>query len=474
MSDSATLDLVGLARDARDAKPSAFHGVDVPSYADIINCMHCGLCLPQCPTYQITQLERHSPRGRIRLIKTIADGGLDVTPAFAESMHFCLLCRACETACPAGVKYGELAEAARAQIELSGAVKTAKRTFLRWLFFRQIFPHPWALRLLGKLTWMHLHLVRPVVRGTGLIRLLPKRLQRLEAMTPSVSWRPGRRLMREVNPPEGAPRFRVGLLEGCLMDITFADEQYDTMAALRHNGCEVVMPRGQVCCGSLLGHCGDMEQARALAKRNIEVFERAGIDYLVLNSAGCGSFMREYGHLLHDDPAWAPRAAALGAKVRDIAEFLMEIGPKPPTVPIRRRATYHEACHLVHGQKVSAAPRELLAMIPGIEWVELPEATWCCGSAGIYNITNTEDSMKFLARKMDNIEKVRPEIIATGNPGCIIQIRLGCAERGLRAEVVHPVTLLREAYGLEGPPAGFTGRGRRRNRFAVEETALAR
>lgn len=446
MSATSTLDLVDLARGARGA-PSAFQGVDIPSYTDIINCMHCGLCLPHCPTYAVTGLEKHSPRGRIRLIKEIADGRLELSAAFAETMHFCLLCRACETACPAGVKYGELAEAARAQIEASGVVRTAKRSLLRWLFFRQIFPRPWALRLLTKLTWVHLHLIRP----TGLMRLMPRRLRQLEAMTPAVAWRPGRRLMGEVNPPDGERRFRVGLLEGCLMDSLFPQEQFDTMAVLRHHGCEVVMPRGQVCCGSLLAHNGDMEGARALARRNIEVFERAEIDYLVLNSAGCGAFLREYGHVLRDDPAWRVRAETLAAKVRDVTEFLAEIGPRAPTVPIRRRLTYHEACHLVHGQRVSAAPRQLLAMIPGLEIVELPEATWCCGSAGIYNITNTEDSMKFLARKMDNIASVAPDLIATGNPGCMAQIRAGVAQRGLRAEVVHPVTLLREAYGLPGP-----------------------
>lgn len=444
-----SIDLVETARRA-SARPSAFQGIDIPSYEDTINCMHCGLCLPHCPTFSLTQLERHSPRGRIRLIKSIADGQLDVTPAFAETMSFCLLCRACETACPAGVKYGELAEAARAQIETSGVLRSPRRSFVRWLFFRQIFPRPWALRLLGKATWLHLHLGRPLLRGTGLIRLLPKRLQRLEALTPAVSWRPGRALMREVNRPEGTPRARVGLLEGCLMDITFAQEQYDTMAVLRHSGCEVVMPRGQVCCGSLLGHCGDLEQARRQAKRNIEVFERAQIDALVINSAGCGSFLREYGHLLHGEPAWAERAARFAAKVRDVCEFLVELGPKPPAVPLAARITYHEACHLVHGQRVSSAPRQLLQMIPGLEWVELPEATWCCGSAGIYNITNTADSMKFLARKMDNIERVAPGVIATGNPGCMVQIRAGCEQRGLRARVAHPISLLREAYGL--PP----------------------
>lgn len=444
----ATLDLVGLARqDEAHRKQSAFHGLDVPSYGDIINCMHCGLCLPACPTYSITHLEKHSPRGRIRLIKSIADGDLDVTREFANTMNFCLLCRACETACPAGVKYGELAEAAVAQIEESNVLRSPKRNFLRWLFFRQIFTHRWALRLLSKMVWMHLHLIRP----TGIMNLMPRGLREMEAMSPNVAWTPGRKLMREVNPPKGEKRYRVALLEGCLMDSCFAQEQYDTMAVLCQNGCEVVMPRDQGCCGSLLAHNGDMDGARALAKRNIVAFEKANVDYLVINSAGCGAFIREYHHALRNEPEWAERAKALVDKTRDVSEFLAEIDLVEPTVPIRKRATYHAACHLEHAQKVSAQPRALMAKIPGMEIVELPEATWCCGSAGIYNITNREDSMKFLKRKMDNIETTGAEIIITGNPGCMGQIQYGVRQRGLKATVAHPVTLLREAYGIPGP-----------------------
>jgi glycolate oxidase iron-sulfur subunit len=233
--------------------------------------------------------------------------------------------------------------------------------------------------------------------------------------------------------------------------VTYPEQSFDTMAVLRHHGCEVSMPRGQTCCGSLLGHSGELEASRALARRNIEIFEKARVDHIVISVAGCGSFMREYDHLLKDDPAWARRAQAFTVKVRDVSEFLMEIGPREPTVPIRRRLTYHESCHLVHGQKISEQPRQLLALIPGLEVVDLPEASWCCGSAGIYNITRTEDSLKFLARKMDNVEKTGADLIATGNPGCLAQIQHGCRDRGHRADVVHPVTLLREAYGLEGP-----------------------
>jgi glycolate oxidase iron-sulfur subunit len=440
-----SLDLVATA------KRSAFHGVDIPNHTDIINCMHCGLCLPHCPTYGETLRERDSPRGRIRLIKTIAEGDLEITPAFAETMSFCLLCRACETACPAGVKYGELAEAARAQIEKSGVLATPGRSFVRALLLRGLIAHPSRLRIVARLMWVGQHTLRPVLRAVGFMRLLPKRLRTLDTMAPEIPAHFTRGILPDVMRPEGEVRGRVGLLQGCLADVTYPEYNHDTAHVLVHHGFEVMLPRGQTCCGSLLGHTGELEAARELAKRNIEVFEKAQIDHLVLNVAGCGSFVRAYDHLFHDDPAWADRAKAFAAKVRDVSEFLAEIGPKEPTVPIRRRLTYHEACHLVHGQGVSSQPRQLLALIPGLEIVELPEATRCCGSAGIYNIARTEDSLKFLKRKMDNVEKTGANLIATGNAGCLAQIQFGCRDRSIDADVVHPISLLREAYGLPGP-----------------------
>lgn len=447
------LDLVDTAKRA-----SAFTGVDIPDQTDIINCMHCGLCLPHCPTYEATKLERDSPRGRIRLIKTIAEGDLEITEAFAETMEFCLLCRACETACPAGVKYGELAEAARTQIEKSGVNRTLKRSVLKALLLKGLVAHPRALRLAARLMWLNQHTVVALMRRTGLMRLMPRRVQKLDVMAPRFPAHFTAGLMDDHCPvPEGSPRARVGLLRGCLADVTYPELNFDTMQVLRHHGCEVVLPQGQTCCGSLLGHTGDLETARRLARQNIDAFERAEIDFLVINISGCGSFIREWDHLLRDDPDYAERAKAFVKKVRDVTEFLVEIGPKEPTVPIRRRLTYHEACHLVHGQKVSGPPRQLLQMIPGLEFTELPEATWCCGSAGVYNLTRTEDSMTFLERKMDNVETTKADLIATGNAGCHAQIEHGIQMRGLSAEVAHPITLLREAYGLPGP----RGRGPR-------------
>ncbi|MBN1475581.1 (Fe-S)-binding protein [Candidatus Sumerlaeota bacterium] len=461
-SPSHSLDLVDQARRrASDPLPSAFQGVDIPRHGDIINCMHCGLCLPHCPTYTLTGEEKHSPRGRIRLIKTIAEGGLEITPGFVESMHFCLLCRACETACPAGVKYGELAEAARAQIEISGVLRSRKRSILRALLLRGLLTRPRLLRVVARLLWINQWTFQALARRTGLMRLMPRRLRELDALAPRIPGRFTRAMVPETVRPEGKPRCRVGLLQGCLADVVYPELNHDAMQVLRHHGCEVVMPRGQTCCGSLLGHNGELEAARRQARRLIEVFERAEVDWLVITTAGCGSFIREYGHLLSGDPDWAERARALAQRVRDISEILVELGPRVPTVPIHRRLTYHEACHLRHGQGIAEPPRQLLALIPGLEIVELPESSWCCGSAGIYNITNTDDAEQLLERKMKNIVSTGADLIATGNPGCMGQIQHGCRSRGLALDVVHPITLLRESYGLPGPPSGLLGRPRR-------------
>jgi glycolate oxidase iron-sulfur subunit len=447
-----SLDLIDIARRKRDSAASPFDGVDIPSYADIMTCVHCGACMPVCPTYSITHLEKDSPRGRIRLIKAIADGKLDVTEPYADALYFCLLCRACETACPAGVKYGELAEAARAQIEREHVYRGLFRRILRTVFLRGIFTRPRLLRLLGHGVRFYGNFIQPIIHGTGLVRLLPKRLREMEAMTPAVPKRFGVQMIPETSPALREKRFRVGVLSGCVMDIAFADVNWDTVAVLRHNGCEVVVPREQVCCGSLHAHNGDMETARRLAKRNIKVFERANVDWIMLNSAGCGAWMKEYGHAFADDPEWAERARRFSEKVIDISKFLVDRGMKDPVKPVERRATYDDACHLLHGQGISAEPRELLSRIPGLEMIPLEESSWCCGSAGIYNLTNTEDSMNILDRKMENIRATGADLVLTGNPGCIVQIRHGVKRHGLRAEVLHPVTVLREAYGLEPSP----------------------
>jgi glycolate oxidase iron-sulfur subunit len=273
-------------------------------------------------------------------------------------------------------------------------------------------------------------------------------------LTPVISTTFSSDLLAEVIRPKGQPRYRVGFLTGCIMDVAFADINLDTVKLLLHHGCEVVVPRGQACCGSLQAHNGDMVTARRMARQNVSLFERDDLDYIVMNSAGCGAFMKEYGHVFADDPALRDRAEKVSKKVRDITEFLVETGFRPSNGEggaldasgkkrfSGKRVTYHDACHLVHTQRISQQPRQLLKMVPGIDLVELAESTWCCGSAGIYNVVHYDDSMKLLDRKIENIKSARPDIIVTGNPGCLVQIQHGLRKEGLAIELQHTATFL--------------------------------
>lgn len=429
-------------------KTSAFTGVDVPSYDVIVNCMHCGLCLPHCPTYAVTGMESSSPRGRIRLIKSVADGDLPISEKFIEEMDFCLDCQACETACPAGVRYGSLVEAARAQIFQQGHEPgirfLAKKLFLGW-FFRS----PSRLHALARiLRWFQRSGIQTLIAKTRLLSLLSAKLQNAQSITPPISSAFSRDLLPEVLTPHDKVKHRVAFLTGCIMDIAYSDVNQDTVDLLLKHGCEVHVPKGQICCGSLQAHNGDTVTARGLAKQNIMVFEQLQVDAVVMNSAGCGAYMKEYSHVFQDDPEWRDRAEVLSGKVKDITEFLFETGFHPATERAflrGKRVTYHDACHLVHTQKISEQPRRLLKSIPGISYVELAEASWCCGSAGIYNITRYDDSMKFLSRKVEHLKAARPDFIVTGNPGCMAQIQHGLQEAGLRAELVHTASFLRRA-----------------------------
>ncbi|HTY35472.1 MAG TPA: (Fe-S)-binding protein [Bacteroidota bacterium] len=440
---------------------SAFHGVDIPDYEVLTNCMHCGLCLPTCPTYALTGLEKSSPRGRIRLIKAVADGELPITENFVKEMNFCLDCQACETACPAGVKYGSLVEAARAQIYRGGHEgwfsDFIKKWMLEWVFLKQgrLKFIAWFMRLYDRsgMKWF--------LQKTGLLRVISPKLDSVQPLSPSISTRFSSDVLPEFISPVGPPRYRVGFLTGCIMDVAFADVNIDTINLLLHHDCAVIVPQGQACCGSLQAHNGSIDAAREMAKQNIVLFDRDDIDYIVLNSAGCGAYMKEYAHVFADDPEWRVRASRVSAKVRDLTEFLMETGywPQKPgravfTMEGRsdvsssapgikgKRVSYHDACHLVHTQKISVQPRQLLKSIPGIVITELPESTWCCGSAGIYNVVHYEDAMKLLDRKIENIKTVNPDIIVTGNPGCMLQIQHGLSQEGLNVELMHTATFL--------------------------------
>ena len=415
--------------------------------------MHCGLCLPTCPTYDATKLERHSPRGRIALMRAIADERLEPTKTFADEMYYCLGCLACMTACPAGVDYAELFEKARAEAESSRVLASPTRSLIRSLTLRGLFMDLNRLKLLGRVMqlWQGLGL-QSAVRRLGFTRLLPRRWRELEAMTPPVRPAWTEDLVSPVTPARGVRRFRVALLAGCAQDLIFSDVNHDTAEVLARNGCEVVTPPDQHCCGSLHAHNGEWGMAQALARRNIDQFPPESFDAIISNAGGCGSHLKHYARLLADDVRYVERARLWDAKVKDIHEWLAFTGIKPPPAVAgtantpQQVVTYHESCHLCHGQKVSAQPRALLRAIPGVRLVELPEATWCCGSAGIYNLTQPEMAGQLLRRKVDHIVATRAQVVATGNPGCLLQLINGCRERGVEIRVAHPITLLAEAY----------------------------
>ena len=427
---------------------SAFKGVDITNYDVLTNCMHCGLCLPTCPTYALTGLEKSSPRGRIRLIKAVADGDLSITDAFVQEMNFCLDCQACETACPAGVKYGSLVEAARTQIyrekHESLFARLVKKSLLEWALFRQ-----GRLKALARMLRIYEQSgLKWFLEKTRILRAFAPKLHSVQPLSPTISSVFSSEVLPEVLKPEGTPRYRVGFLTGCIMDVAFADVNLETVKLLLHHGCEVVVPREQACCGSLQAHNGSMDAAREMAKRNMLLFDRDELDFIVLNSAGCGAFMKEYAHLFAGDPDWSERARRISSRVLDLTEFLAQSGYRP--TPVRKafegkRVSYHDACHLAHTQKITQQPRQLIKMVPGIQFVEIPESTWCCGSAGIYNIVHYEDSMKLLDRKIENIAQVAPDVIVTGNPGCLLQIQHGLRQRGMNIELMHTATFLWKA-----------------------------
>ncbi len=419
-------------------------------YSVLQQCIHCGMCLPTCPTYDETKLERNSPRGRIALMRSIAEGALDVTRAFGDEMYFCLGCLACETVCPAGVNYAEMFENARADIERAGVLKNPQRTLVRALTLRWIFTRPRVLRALGRLLYFYQKSgLEKVVRTLARIALLPRRWRELETLTPRVCREFSDALIAPVEPAI-AKKYRVGMLTGCVQDLTFSDVNRDTVDALRVNGCEVATPRAQFCCGSLHAHNGELELAREMARRNIDSFDLHEIDAIISNAAGCGSHLKNYAHLLRDDPTYAERAAIWSAKLRDVHEWLVEIGLRAVDGNGETLVTYHEACHLCHAQKISSAPREVMRAVRDLRLIELPEATWCCGSAGVYNITQPEMSQKLLLRKVKQIVSTGASIVASANPGCTIQLRAGLREQGNQICVAHPISLLAEAYREAG------------------------
>ncbi len=418
-------------------------------------CVHCGFCLPSCPTYRTLGVEMDSPRGRIFQMKAVADGKISPNdPEFRRHMYLCLDCRACETACPSGVQYGQLVEAARAMIQpVSQKERLAKDLVLGRLFTSTVGLEAAgaAMRLYQKSG------AQSLVRRSGLLGLLGT-MGKLEGLLPPMQGRVMEPPLPRELPAKGKQRYRAAVVSGCVMNQFFRRTNLATARVLAENGCQVVIPRQQGCCGALHVHSGERAQAQGLARRNIDAFEASSPDVIIINAAGCGSTLKEYGKLLADDPEYAHRAEAFSAKVRDVNEFLGDLPLKEPRGELRRRVTYQDACHLAHAQRVRAQPRALLQAIPGLELVEMEEADGCCGSAGIYNLTNYDLSMDLLNWKMDRIEATGADIVASANPGCAMQIIHGIQRRGLRMEVAHPVDLLDRAYRAV-PRATAPGRG---------------
>jgi glycolate oxidase iron-sulfur subunit len=411
--------------------------LDIP---ELYQCVHCGLCLNQCPTYRVLRLEPESPRGRIHLVKAAADGRIELNDRFKEHLYLCLLCRACETACPSGVQYGHIAETARAVIGPPGS-KLA-RAILN-LAFTQLLPFPGRLKLLFGLLRLY--------QRTGLQRLvqpvLPGKIRQMDAMLPAI---PQGRFQANAHALSaiGRRRAKVAVLNGCVMPLLFGDVNEATLRVLRRNGCEVVFPEGQTCCGALNTHNGETITAKEMARRNIDAFLNAGVDAIVVNAAGCGAAMKEYGQFLTDDPVYADKAEHFSFLVKDAGEFLAGIGLVGKLGELQMTVTYQDPCHLAHGQRVRSQPRQLLQAIPGLKLVEMNGSDRCCGSAGIYNITHTEMSLQLLKEKMPAIADTGSEAVVAPNPGCMLQLRYGARKYGPDVKVYHLMDLLDHSYTM--------------------------
>jgi len=404
-------------------------------------CIHCGICLESCPTYLLTGLETESPRGRIHLMQQLSSGRLAATETLRSHLDRCLACRACEAACPSGVGYGALIENARAALEEHHSVpRSTLAAFLRRLALDTLADPARLEGVAGLLALYERSGLRRALRASGLRDRLPNSLRRLEGLYP-----PFTRPRYQPPAPPPAPTARVALLLGCVMRVAYGDVHTATARVLTRLGVAVVDAPAQVCCGALHAHAGERADAIGLAKQNIAAFESAGLDAIVVDAAGCGAHLKAYGHLLHDDPAWAARAEALSAKVRDVTEYLASLPTSAPLGALTMRATYQEPCHLAHAQRITVAPRALLRRVAGLELIEMAESDVCCGSAGSYNLQQPAMADALLARKLDAIERTGADVVVSANPGCMLQIQSGLADRGRPLEVLHLVEVLDRA-----------------------------
>ncbi|MGB8475091.1 MAG: glycolate oxidase subunit GlcF [Candidatus Acidiferrum sp.] len=417
---------------------SAFDAHHPPSTQIIDTCVHCGFCLAVCPTYVLWHEEMDSPRGRIYLMKIATEGASTMNPQWVSHFDSCLGCMACMPACPSGVDYGKLIEATRAQIERHHPRSLLEKLHRRLIF--ALFPRPERLRLLR---WPLLAYQKSgaqyLVRKSGVLKLLPKKLSAMETLLPKLG---PAETIPELTPAQRTQRRRVGLLLGCVQREFLPQVNAATVRVLAAEGCEVVAPAAQPCCGALMVHAGEEDGALALARKTIEVFELAHVDTIVINAAGCGSNVKEYDHLLRDDPNYADRAKAFAAKCKDITEVLAELPPRAARNPLRVRVAFHDSCHLQHAQGVRSQPRQLLSDIPGLELSEIPESAICCGSAGIYNLIQPNAANALGDRKAGLIAPLNAEVVATGNAGCILQLQSSLARLGRPVPVVHTIQLL--------------------------------
>jgi glycolate oxidase iron-sulfur subunit len=421
--------------------------IERPAENEYLNCIRCGLCLAVCPTYREYLSETASPRGRVALARKGLEGELELRPELFEQMYACFACMACNELCPVGIKPADLA------LEMRYAQEQLKPAAWKDRLFGDLIPHA------GRMEWATFPLrlyqmlgVRRLTYALRLLNLFPPQLRDMESMLPHLPQRPLRQVLPEVTEAKSEIRklkseSRVGFFLGCAQSLMFAGESAATVRVLARNGCTVITPKEVKCCGMPALGYGRQDMVRDLARHNIALFEQAGVEAVITDCATCGSTLKEYGKLLADDAQWAERAASFSKKVRDISEFLMEIPLEKPKGRVEARVTYHDPCHLRRGQKVWKQPRELMKMIEGLEFVELPEADWCCGSAGSQLITHYATSLKVMARKIDNVEATQATMIASGCPGCQMQLNVGVRRRGLNVQVVHPVVLLDQAYG---------------------------
>ncbi len=409
-----------------------------------LDCIHCGLCLSVCPTYLQIGSEVDSPRGRIYLMKAVEEGRIAPSSAtFEKHMHLCLECRACESACPSGVKFSVMMNDARVAIREARELSRGER-FLRRLVFKALLPSRFMLHVNFRLLRFYQRSgIQKLIRASGILRVFPRKLSEMESLLPAVPPAPRYHLPETAAP---SSRRKVALFEGCIMPELFGSVHEATVRVLGRNDASVCSPSRQTCCGALHLHDGEKILAQELARKNIDAFEQCGADFVIVNAAGCGAMLKEYGQLLQDDPAYAGRAGAFSQKVKDIAEYLDSIGPDPKMGRLEMRVTYDDPCHLLHGQGIKAAPRNLLKTIPGLEIIELRDADRCCGSAGIYNITHPELAGRILDDKIANIARTGAQVVATGNPGCLLQIGMGLRAKNLSMQVLHPIEILDLAY----------------------------